>query len=190
MKTLLIVSSSVKFFGQFKAAAEISDCEVLTATSMNEAKKYLLLGGVNAVVINCPVGDGFGFDEAAKTADSYGVSILLFVKQELFADVSSKLDRADIITVKKPTDKENIRAAVQKLINTTDAEKTPNDTNNSMHADEKLTELKIISRAKILLMRQFSLSEAQAHRYLEKRAMDMGRTRKAIAEGIIRSYRN
>ena len=43
MKTLLIVSSSVKFFGQFKTASEISDCEILTATSMSEAKKYLSL---------------------------------------------------------------------------------------------------------------------------------------------------
>lgn len=186
MTTLLIVSSSVKFFGQFKAAADISDCEILTATSMNEAKKYLMLGGVNAVVINCPLGDGFGFDEAAKTADDYGVKVLLFVKQELFDDVSAKFDRADIITVKKPNDRDTVRAAAEKLMSGANAESRP----AADFPDGKYTELKIISRAKILLMRQFSMSEAQAHRYLEKRAMDMGRTKKAIAEGIIRSYRN
>ena len=187
MKTLLIVSSSVKFFGQFKTASEISDCEILTATSMSEAKKYLMLGGINAVVINCPVGDGFGFDEASKTADSYGVRVLLFVMQELFDDVSARLDRPDIITVKKPTDRITVRTAALKLISEADAGKAPVE---PKPADDKLTELKIISRAKILLMRQFSMSEAQAHRYLEKRAMDMGRTKKAIAEGIIRSYGN
>ena len=187
MKTVLAVSSSVKFFGQFKAAAEISDCEILTATSMNEAKKYLLLGGISAVVINCPVGDGFGFDEAAKTADSYGVRVMLFVNQELFDDVAARLDRSDIITVKKPTDRESIREAAKRLMSDACTEKSPG---RAEREDEKLTELKIISRAKLLLMRQFSMSEAQAHRYLEKRAMDMGRTRKTIAESIIRSYRN
>lgn len=187
--TVLIVSGSVKFFGQFKAAAELTGCEILTATSMSEAKKYLMLGGVGSVVINCPVGDGYGFDEAAKTADTYDVNVLLFVKQELFSDVAAKFNRPDIITLQKPTDRETICAAAQRLLFT--ARRTPTDiVDGQTCGDGRLVELKIISRAKILLMRQFSMSEAQAHRYIEKRAMDMGRTKKAIAEGIIRSYRN
>lgn len=187
MTTVLVVSSSVKFFGQFRAAAELDNCEILTATSMSEAKKYLMLGGIHAVVINCPVSDGFGFDEAAQTADTYETPILLFVRQEIFADVSAKLKRQDIIILQKPNDREHIRAAAETLISQISfAKKSAYES----ALDEKLNELKIISRAKILLMRQFSMSEAQAHRYIEKSAMDNGRTKKATAQGIIKAYRN
>lgn len=189
MTTVLLVSSSVKFFGRFKAAAELSECEILTATSMNEAKKYLMLGGVGSAVINCPVGDGFGFDEAEKLADTYEVNILLLVKQELYSDVCARFSSdSDIITLQKPTDRESIRKAMRELLSTAKAE--TGSAGDSSVDGGRLSELKIISRAKILLMRQFSMSEPQAHRYLEKRAMDTGRTKKAIAEGIIRAYKN
>lgn len=187
MKTVLLVSSSVKFFGQIKSVADFSDCELLRATGMNEAKKYLLVGGVEAAVINCPLSDGFGFDTAVSVAENYGISILLFVKNDLAQSVREKIgDNPNVTVISKPADGETVKAAVNAL-----KENLPqNPPVKKEESDSALAELKLISRAKILLMRQFSMNEAQAHRYLEKRAMDTGRTKKAIAQGIITAYRN
>ena len=187
MKTVLLVSSSVKFFGQIKSVADFSGCELLRATGMNEAKKYLLVGGVEAAVINCPLSDGFGFDTAVSLAESYGIGILLFVKNDLAQSVREKIgDNPNVTVISKPADGEIVKAAVNAL-----KENLPqNPPVKKEESDTALAELKLISRAKILLMRQFSMNEAQAHRYLEKRAMDTGRTKKAIAQGIITAYRN
>ncbi len=187
MKTILLVSSSVKFFGQINSAADFSDCEILRATGMNEAKKYLLVGGVEAAVINSPLSDGFGFDSAVSLADGYGINILLFVKNDLAQSVKEKIgDNPKVTVISKPADSETVKAAVEAL-----KENLPkNAPKKKDETDSALAELKLISRAKILLMRQFSMNEAQAHRYLEKRAMDTGRTKKAIARGIITAYRN
>ena len=58
--------------------------------------------------------------------------------------------------------------------------------NAAMH--EELTDLKLIQRAKLLLMERLQMSESQAHRYLEKTAMDSSTPRREIAQNIIRTY--
>ena len=51
---------------------------------------------------------------------------------------------------------------------------------------EKMEEIRLVNRAKLLLIEKKSMSEADAHRYLEKTAMDSGKKRIAVANDIIR----
>ena len=52
----------------------------------------------------------------------------------------------------------------------------------------RLDELRITSRAKCLLMDQMHLSEEDAHRYLEKQAMDHRMTKLEFAKSVIRLF--
>lgn len=52
----------------------------------------------------------------------------------------------------------------------------------------QLDDTRLVSRAKLLLMSRFKMSEGEAHRYIEKAAMDAGAKRRDIAERIIRTY--
>lgn len=52
----------------------------------------------------------------------------------------------------------------------------------------KLDDTRLVSRAKLLLMSRLKMSEAEAHRYIEKTAMDSGAKLRDIAESIIRTY--
>ena len=54
--------------------------------------------------------------------------------------------------------------------------------------EEKMAEIRIVNRAKWLLISELKLEEAQAHRYIEKQAMDRCVSKKVIAEEIIRTY--
>ena len=53
---------------------------------------------------------------------------------------------------------------------------------------QKLEELRIISRAKCLLVEYLHLSEEQAHKYMERQAMEERKTRRAVAEEVLREY--
>ena len=55
---------------------------------------------------------------------------------------------------------------------------------------QKIDDMRIIDRAKCLLISCLSMSEQEAHRYIEKQAMDMRETKRAIAEGILKTYEN
>ena len=52
----------------------------------------------------------------------------------------------------------------------------------------KLDDTRIVTRAKLLLMSRLKMSENEAHRYIEKTAMDTGSKRREVAESIIRTY--
>ena len=64
---------------------------------------------------------------------------------------------------------------------------------HSMHAREtslqrKLSDTKLVNRAKLLLMTRLQMSEEEAHRYIEKTAMDNAESRREIALRLIRTY--
>ena len=53
---------------------------------------------------------------------------------------------------------------------------------------EKLQQVRLVSRAKCCLIAERGMSEAEAHRYIEKNAMDTRRDRAEIAQEILDSY--
>ena len=46
----------------------------------------------------------------------------------------------------------------------------------------------MVNRAKWLLIEELKMTEQEAHRYIEKRAMDRCVTRRAVAEQILSIY--
>ena len=52
-----------------------------------------------------------------------------------------------------------------------------------------MEEIRIVNRAKLLLIEQLKMTEKEAHRYIEKHAMDRCVTRRDIAEKIISIYK-
>ena len=58
----------------------------------------------------------------------------------------------------------------------------------TLSVEEKMEEIRLVNRAKWLLISQAGLSEAEAHRVIEKRAMDHSISRRKVAEDIITTY--
>ena len=54
--------------------------------------------------------------------------------------------------------------------------------------EKKMKEIRLVNRAKWILIAQMKMSEEEAHKYIEKTAMDECVTRGEIAERIIRTY--
>jgi response regulator NasT len=52
----------------------------------------------------------------------------------------------------------------------------------------KLDEIKMVNRAKCVLMQYLKLTEPQAHRYIEKQAMDTRETKLEVAKSILLRY--
>jgi len=53
---------------------------------------------------------------------------------------------------------------------------------------QKIEDIRIIDRAKCILISRLNLSEEQAHRAIEKQAMDMRASKRVIAEDILKTY--
>ena len=61
-------------------------------------------------------------------------------------------------------------------------------TNQTIKLKEKMEEIRLINRAKMLLMQNLSMTEENAHKYIEKEAMNRCVKKILIAEEVIKSY--
>ena len=56
--------------------------------------------------------------------------------------------------------------------------------------ETRMEEIKIVNRAKLILVERLKMSEPEAHRFIEKSAMDRCVKKREIAENIIKTYEN
>ena len=60
--------------------------------------------------------------------------------------------------------------------------------NKTLKAEEKTEEVRIVSKAKLLLIEKKKMTEDDAHRFIGKVAMNNGISRKKAAEMILEDY--
>ena len=109
------------------------------------------------------------------------------VKAEHYPDISSKVMPYGVLTLSKPTSAQMLTQSLQLLCGT--RERLRRMEQKTASIQEKMEEARIINRAKCLLIEQLKMTEAQAHRYIEKQAMDRCVTRRVIAENLISTYK-
>ncbi|MDR0930197.1 MAG: ANTAR domain-containing protein [Clostridiales bacterium] len=54
--------------------------------------------------------------------------------------------------------------------------------------NQKIEDIRIIDRAKLVLISYLKMTEDEAHKYIEKQAMNTRRTRRAVAESVLKTY--
>ncbi len=185
--SVLIVSSSVKaeeYLRDILDTAQFSP--VVTASGAGEAKRMQLENHYDLVLINAPLADDFGTELAIEIAEDSASGVILFVKNELFEQVSYKAEDYGVLTVAKPGSRQGIYQAIKLLVATRHRIKTFE--NKAVTLEAKMKEIRLINRAKWLLIDRFKMSETEAHKYIEKTAMDNCVKRGEIAENIIRTY--
>lgn len=189
MNCALIVSyakKGIELFTELLTAASFN--QILSARSCSDARRLLLEREFDIVVINSPLPDETG-EALAKDIATKGLSqVILIVPSEHFNEVSAICEDYGILSISKPVIKELCWSAIkfavtaQKRMNTIRSE--------NAQLKQKIEDIKIIDRAKCILISVLNMTEQEAHRYIEKQAMDMRLTRRIVAENILKSYEN
>ena len=81
---------------------------------------------------------------------------------------------------------DELAVVLPSLLATAERLRTLRDKTSSLQ--QRLDDSRIVARAKLLLISRLGMSEGDAHRYIEKTAMDSCLPRRDVAEGIIRTY--
>ena len=183
----LIVSSFKKFFSL--TAPYLEGCgfdDILYAPNISQAQKILMTTHISAIIINSPLSDGLGLDFATECADKQFYAVLLFTKNELYNQITEKAAPHGIFTLSESSDCVTLSETLLVLVST--AKKLFCLEGAEDKTLSKAEELKISSRAKMILISSFGMSEEQAHKYIEQRSMETRRSKKDIAQSIINSY--
>ena len=155
-------------------------------SSVSAAKRVIAERSYDFVIINSPLPDDPGTRFAIDVCNTGNTVVLLLVRAELHEDVYDKVAEHGVFTLSKPTSKPTILTALNWM---TSAREMLNKTQKkTLSIEEKMEEIRIINRAKWLLISNLKMTEQDAHRHIEKQAMDRCIPKRKVAEEIINSY--
>lgn len=184
----LIVSSSEKFNSTISAALpDIRYTPKITVNSVSEARRAVLEKQFDIVIVNSPLPDEYGTKFAVDMSRSSTVGVMLFVKSENYDEISARVTGFGILVIQKPASMQIVSQSLALLSATRDRLRRMEKKAECL--EEKMEEIRIINRAKWLLVEQLKMTEPDAHRYIEKQAMDRCVTRRVIAENILTTYK-
>ena len=185
--SVLIVSTAESFNDALSALLPNSKYSPTHFVSnISAAKRALAERAFDFVIINSPLPDDIGTRFAIDTGSSKETVVLLMVRAELQAEIYDKVAEHGVFVLPKPTSKPTMAIALSWLSSA--REKLRKTEKKTLSIEEKMEEIRIVNRAKWLLIRELKMDEQGAHRYIEKQAMDRCISKKVIAEEIIKTY--
>ena len=185
--SVLIVSAAESFNDTLSALLPSSKYSPTHFVSnISAAKRVLAERAFDFVIINSPLPDDVGTRFAIDTVNSEESVVLLMVRTELQEEIYDKVAEHGVFVLSKPTSKPTMMTALSWLSSA--REKLRKTEKKTLSIEEKMEEIRIVNRAKWLLIGELKLDEPEAHRYIEKQAMDRCVSKKVVAEEIIKTY--
>lgn len=185
-RRVLLVASGEKNQAQWsRLLQEEGFRELGTASNGGEARRQLLSGHWDLMVINAPLSDESG-QQLAMDAAEEDCGVLLVVKSELWEEVNDRVAQDGVLTLGRPFSRGMLSQSMGLLWASRAKLRRCQAENAKLRL--KLEELRVVSRAKCLLVEYLHLNEEQAHKYIERLSMEERKTRRAVAEELLREY--
>lgn len=149
--------------------------------------RRMIKNGISAdlVIINAPLPDEFGNDLAETAAEESAAAVIMICSGDIAVELESGFADLGIATLPKPISGEAFSRCLS------DIEELHGNFRNVKESAEilcRIDDMRLINRAKSTLMKYLQFTEPQAHRYLEKYAMNNRCTRREAAIHIINIY--
>ena len=132
------------------------------------------------VIINAPLPDEFGTELALDVCEKTSSGVMMFVKSDVYSVVDDKVSGYGVLTISRPTTIQTITQSLALLCST--RERLRKMEQKTASIEDKMEEIRIVNHAKWLLIEQLRFSEKEAHKFIEKRAMDRCMSKRAVAE--------
>ena len=185
--SVLAVSASLKFVETLRTLLPEGRYGPVTVLhDAAAARRALAENSYDLVLINTPLPDEFGTRLALDACESNSAGVLLLVKAEHCPDIEAQVSAHGVLTLAKPTSAQLFAQTLRLLCIT--RERLRGMEKKAVTLQEKMEEIRLVNRAKWLLIEELKMTEQEAHRYIEKRAMDRCVTRRAVAEQILSTY--
>ena len=185
-RKVMIVSENESFYTNLKCIMPPSDFSpVFHATSGSDARRKLLELPVDILIVDSPLSDEHGAIFAQSFADT-NMGVLLLVQNDLYDQISSQVEEDGILTLPKPVSPEMFYTSLKMLSAMLNKIQKVEIEKKSLQ--EKMQDIRIVNKAKWLLIENKNMTEGEAHKYIEKLAMDKRRGRREIAEYVIEEF--
>ena len=167
--SVLIVSASERFRDSLlPLLPEASYSPVITAASIGEAGRARNLREFDFIFINSPLPDDAG------------------IRFAVFDQVNARVAEHGVFVLPRPVPRDAILRGLNWM--TAARERLRGYEKKVQPIEEKMEEIRLVNRAKWLLISELNMSEPDAHHYINRQAMDRCVPKREVAEEIIRLY--
>ncbi|MBR7148376.1 MAG: ANTAR domain-containing protein [Firmicutes bacterium] len=185
--SVLIVSSAEKLNASLVTLLPGSSyAPVHIVTDIGSAKRRVAEFSYDFVIINSPLPDDSGIRFSIDTCVSKGTVVLLLVKNDIHEGVHDRVAEHGVFTLPKPVSRSSMTQALEWMESA--RERLRHFEKKTLSIEQKMEEIRLVNRAKWLLITELKLSEPDAHRFIEKQAMDLCISKRSVAEDIIKTY--
>ena len=187
--SLLLITASKDTAAQFarllpadRFAPEYNVCSPLEAGIVLGDALY------DVVVIDGSVSPDTARDLAAAAEDAGIGNVLLLADSARFPAAAEFAERHGFLALPSPVDPALLKQSLGMMA--TASARIHELEEKAENLQAKMDEMRVVNRAKLILVQRFGMSEKDAHHFIEKNAMDRCVRRRVIAENIIRTYQN
>ena len=185
--SVLVVSAAENFNQSLLSLLpEANFHPIKTVNSVNGARRITAERSFDYVIINSPLPDDIGTRFAIDLCSEKNTVVLLFVRAELHDEIYDKVAEHGVFTLPRPTSKPTMLTALGWMASA--RERLRKFEKKSLSIEEKMEEIRAVNRAKWLLIGELKMDEPDAHRFIEKQAMDRCISKREVAEEIIKIY--
>ena len=189
MDGVLIVSAFEKRVAAISEMLTQNHCTDIAAVGLcSEAQRLFAERDFSLLIIDAPLPDEYGANFARGISIKEVCQVILLVSSHLYDEICHKVEDSGVFTVSKPFSREHFWSAL-KLAS------AAFNKMSRLHGENRklliaIEDIRIIDRAKCILISHLKMDEQEAHRYVEKQAMDRRISKRAVAEGILKTYEN
>ena len=183
----LIVAVNKQISSELTTAAKRVGCDnIVVASDIVTAKRTVSARAFELVIVYADTLLGNGL-ELARIVAARGEGGVILIEAEQRGDaLARRLEEEGIIVLSKPLGRTALFQAI-KLVRATN-NRVARLVEEKKDLLKKLDDMRMINRAKLVLIQSMGFTEEQAHRHIEKRAMDLRRTRAEVAMDILKTY--
>lgn len=181
MKKTLIAAKSQQICGIVSEMLAEFDSAPLCFTT-GEAVRRENPADYGLIIISTPLEDEFGLDLCARLSSRTDAALIVLAKGEIADEVQKKIRFTNAAVLGRPVSKPTLLRAVRS------AKMQPHGKENGKAPAKKPDDEHTVEKAKACLMQYLKLSEEQAHRHIQKQAMDLRTSRREVAEDILKMY--
>lgn len=185
--SVLVVSASQKFNQALPDFFPVSTFSPVNIVSdISSAKRAVTERDFDFLIINSPLPDDTGVRFAIDSVTSGNTVVLFLAREEQYSEAYDRLAEHGVFLMQKPVTRPIFQAVSGWLISA--RERIRKTEVKTLSIEEKMNEIRLVNRAKWLLISEVKMTEPDAHRFIEKQAMDRCIPKKRVAEEIIKTY--
>ena len=187
--SVLVVCANDKFRASFSQIfSKAGPCRLSFAADICEAQEKLAAGHFEIVVIDSREASSQTEEFAMKCAKNEETGVIFIVSEADYEEVAHRLERNFVFVLVRPVYSRVILQTVKIMRMALFRLRRSQRRAESLVA--KMDEIRAVNHAKWVLIKSLGLTEEEAHKTIEKQAMDTRVSKRDVAENIIKTYQN